>query len=223
MTSRQKEYAAPPIFEAVIELRFDPAWSETQIRKLAKAIGREFPNLRDETEVEFKVELVGDEPTPSVVSKSPSLRMSTENEENSVTIRKDRIFLSRLAPYCGWEQFEERFRFLHKILLREFKSRTLKRIGLRYRNRIDIPIDDSRPVIDYEDYLSAYIKLPELLDPLGFYTWRIDKPFEDLGLRAMVASETIAPEIPKTGAFLLDIDVYGSPTTPLGKFELSEH
>ncbi len=215
-------YSAPPIFEAVIELRLDPHLSDSQIRKLAKMMAREYPNVRDETEVEFKIDLIGEEPKPSVVSKSPSLRLSSDNEVNSVTVKKDRIFLSRLAPYCGWGEFFDRFSFVLKSISKEYKSRNVKRLGLRYRNRIDIPIDEAVPVLHYEDYLSAHITLPEVLDPLGFYTWRIDKPFEKLGLRAMVASETVPPEIPKTGAFLLDIDVYFSPNISFGKVDFSE-
>lgn len=83
--------------------------------------------------------------------------------------------------------------------------RKIVQLGVRYINRIDIPLD--RPIIRYEDYLTINLSLPESWDGINNYGWRIEKTYREQGFHAIVQSAVIAPEIPNHAAFLLDIDL----------------
>lgn len=83
--------------------------------------------------------------------------------------------------------------------------RKIIQLGVRYINRIDVPING--PITRYEDYLTINLSLPEDWDGIGSYAWRFERPYPELASLAIVQSAIIAPEIPNHAAFLLDIDV----------------
>lgn len=70
-------------------------------------------------------------------------------------------------PYPGWENFFQRFVRDWELWKRVVGHQHVIRIGVRYINRIDIPI--TGPVVDYESFLSIYPKLPDELGSVLAY------------------------------------------------------
>jgi uncharacterized protein (TIGR04255 family) len=194
------KYRAPPIIEAVIQFTFAEPLTDGDFNRVAKRFGREYENGQRLERRDAHVDL----PNRSTrFEAKPLMRLSSSDEADILTIQVESLSWARLAPYEGWDPFVARasrdFEILHKIL----GYRKLTRIGVRYINRLDVPRDG--PIVRYEDYLKINIAIPEQWETIQNYGWRFEKDFN--GLRAIVQSAIAEPEVPETGAFILDIDV----------------
>lgn len=216
-----QKYPAPPIIDSVIELRFENPLSKRAFEQIARKIAPEydFHEIGEEAEVEVRVESGG--VTPRL--KNPRAVHTFSGQDQTDRLRFDpfKIFWGCLPPYEGWEPFEARvFRDLERFP-RKVGLPAIQRIGVRFRNRLDVPVKDSG-VASYEDYIGVNIELPAIFDPHDGYVWKVVKHFRDRGLSATVASGIIEPEVPKTVAILLDIDVYKEMDLPSSLDDLKQ-
>lgn len=195
-------YDAPPIIEAVVQFRYSEPLSKSMFNKLRKRMKREYSNELAQFSKGVRVDFETEKASFSVESQS---RLSSPDEADVLVVSESSLSWSRLAPYQGWVPFWERVqrdaRFAHEIS----GFRKLEQMGVRYINRIDIPVEGE--ITWYEHYLTINLTLPPFCEPVNNYGWRFERDYTDLGLRAIVQSATIAPEIPQHAAFLLDIDV----------------
>ena len=211
--AQDQSYPNPPITEAVLEFRFAEPVSKRALTRLSKQIGRSYSTVQPQKEVQFQVNVKTRE--TEYKSEVDVFRHTSEDQADIFIARPDMLIWSRLAPYEGWNSFMERVHAQLVTVLELLKARKFSRIGMRYINRIDVPPDKKADILRYEDYLSINIMLPQELDPLDSYYWRIERQFRDLGLGAMMQSATLVPEIPGMGSFLLDIDVFTSAAVPV--------
>lgn len=201
-----QKYPAPPIFDAIVELRFARELPSKVVGQIASAVkkGYDSHNAQESVKVEVRIDPSG--PQSHISEPSPVNLMSNADQTDQARIETDKIHWSRLAPYEGWDQFSSRvFSDLHRIP-RKVGFPPLSRIGLRYRNRIDVPLDE-RQTGRYEDYLTVNISLPAMLDPLNGYEWRVVKKFKSEGLELNLFSAVILSPIPNCTGILLDIDI----------------
>ncbi len=195
-------YDAPPVIEAVIQFRYAAPGSKALQAKLLKRLKREYAN-------ELALQAVGAnvnfEKQEAAFVAEPQSRLSSLDETDVLIVHATTLTWSRLAPYQGWDALLERVSRDVKIAHEVAGLRKIVQLGVRYINRIDIPLD--RPIIRYEDYLTINLSLPESWDGINNYGWRIEKTYREQGFHAIVQSAVIAPEIPNHAAFLLDIDL----------------
>ena len=115
---------------------------------------------------------------------------------------------SRLAPYNGWESFEPWVRKNWKIWRKITKYTKIKRIGVRYINRIDIPAKTG-DIIDIEDYLTVFPKYPEphLLTSFTKYTIQIEGPFSIEGFYLIINTNVVKSPLIDHFSIVLDLDL----------------
>ena len=66
-----RNYAKPPIVEAVIELRFDPGMSESKMAKYVREVRANYPNATSLYEVEIKIDASSTgEPLPNEIGRA---------------------------------------------------------------------------------------------------------------------------------------------------------
>ena len=215
-------YSSPPIFECVMELRFRDTPRSKFAEKAARRIEGYYDHSHTDRLVNFEVTVVEGSVRTSSTEPSPFIKLSSSDQTDACTLSTDKIYWTRLAPYKGWNEFIGRIERDLAALSRDVGQRTLSRIGLRYRNRIDVPIEQPTQICRYEDFLEVKINLPDLLDPTSGFEWRISKEFPNLGLAAVVMSGVMQPVIPLMGAFLLDIDVFAQIDGALDRTHISE-
>ena len=88
---------------------------------------------------------------------------------NSVFFRHDTFICSRLAPYTGWDDFFARTVRAWEVWRKSAGHTVLSRIGVRYVNRIDVPVANTA-LVRPEDVLNVFPKSPEDLGaPLSAY------------------------------------------------------
>ncbi|MCA3722216.1 TIGR04255 family protein [Phenylobacterium sp.] len=214
-------YPAPPIIDAIVELRFKAPLHRREHDRAVKALKPCYDIHKEMTEVDvqLKVENGKIEAQPG---KSKIVHVLSNNDQNDFCrVEESKFHWSRLPPYEGWPRFETRVIRDVQNIRRKIRFPNLERVGVRYRNRIDVP-EDSRGVFSYEEYLSVNINLPNLLNPHDGYQWKIDKHFAKKEISATVISGIIPSEIPGTIAVLLDIDVYVVDNLPADEDNLSK-
>ncbi len=118
--------------------------------------------------------------------------------------------MSRLAPYQSWALFSQEARRLWNRYRDSVRPVAMQRLGLRYINRIDIPL----PMNDFGDYLATVpIVAPQLPRTLSNFLMSLTIPMEGdvtATITEAILNQPIAThqgEKPNTVSILLDIDV----------------
>ena len=197
-------YSAAPILEAVIEIRLAEPLGNLAKTKIQKRLMRNYVNFAELHEREAKVDLANQ--TTSYSKPRHIGTLSSGDETDRLVIRPANYVWARLAPYQGWSPYIERVARDLEDIHAVAGYQKVERIGVRYINRIDVPVSDD-VIVRYEDYLALCLKLPDEMESINNYSWRFERSYLDRGLLAIVSSATVAAEVPGTGAFTLDIDV----------------
>jgi uncharacterized protein (TIGR04255 family) len=205
--AKAKRYPAAPIFDAVIELRFKKPLSAIEIASVVRALKPGYEKHEQTGEVEVMVRIEGERVEPSISDPRPVHIFSNADQNDFCRLERGKLHWSRMPPYDCWETLQARMTRDLTKLPKKLGFRPLERVGVRFQNRIDVPLEVG-PVTYYEKYLSVNISLPALLDPHNSYMWTVVKSFEEKQLGARVASGIVEPVLPNTMAVSLDIDVF---------------
>lgn len=226
---KRKRYAEPPIEEAVCELRFaDSSWNPTIPGVYYQRIKREYSAQPVEVGgIEATIEQT---PTtlPNVsVRQSPSrTRFSTADETNLIHLGPTSLTINRLRPYERWEAFKAQIDHALGAYFEVMGTISVTRIGVRYINKVLIPIKPDE-LVQLQRYFTCHpqdlseIEHGDMPDQLlgviskQLYGW-------DSSVRMMrTFALTEAPE--GHVGFLLDIDVFRSfsPTSESRAWDVS--
>lgn len=195
----------------MIQFRFDQPMSENQIARFLKALRADYPQSKEIRRVQFKVNTEAGE-----IEKTDDPnqhRLANEEENRLVIVGHDSILVSHLAPYGGWEELERAAEFAWKTSRKIAGVRKLVRYGVRYINRLDLPLDSDGSV-DYEEYLALRIRLPEDFDSLNAYEIKFSFDMHDIQAAGTVSSKVAEQVIIDHGAFYLDIDISSTYNLP---------
>ena len=210
-----KIYSHAPITEAVIELRVDSEVSQKEQEKVVQRLKKDYPHSQhlNKFNVNFNASPTGSGVT---VSQQPQGFRLTSNDQADVTIITPlNIATARLAPYLGWNVFRGRAVAVWKVWKRVTKHRSVARVGIRFINRIDIPLDD-RNQIPIEDYLTFYPQAPVIGTlPMISYLAQITLPTHNPLWTATLTSTVVPSPLLKHMSLLLDIDVFRTQEIPM--------
>lgn len=208
-------YSRPPITEAVVQFRVNNQIDLNVLKKIADKLKRKgYPNQKpiSKNDINF-VQNASD--LDVTVRHSPGYHMSSDDEADIVILEPDSLLISRLAPYPGWDSFYERVKSVWKLWKSADKTQNISRVGIRYINRIDIPINESE-VINIEDYLNFYPKDCTFIDvPMSNYLIQITKKTSNPLWSTIITSTQHQPVLTATLSLLLDIDVSRTEEIPL--------
>lgn len=195
-------YPTAPITEAVVALTFSDKASVASLKGASKRLGDSLEN--EQVQAVQSIQLNFPSVEAKVKKESDLFRRSNSDETKIVCLRNDSVSCSVLAPYSGWDEYisfiDESYSKLSKFL----KGREVCRVGMRYINRIDVPLDVKGTAV-FEDYLELRINIPDIVPEVGHYSFQFQTKINDLNL--IVQSGVIETVIPKTAAFLIDIDL----------------
>lgn len=213
------KYSAPPIIEALAQIYYEEAISDADLKKVVGRMKRRYANQTSLKVNSAQVDMVNQ---GAKFESTDQFKFSSSDETEILTVDHQSFTWSKLAPYEGWDNIHGRISEESKDINSVIPYRKASRLGLRYINRIDVPMNDK--ICRYEDYLTINISIPECWPVVTNYAWRVERTFED-NFVGILQSAVIAPELPNTGAFLLDIDIVLGDNVPhkhtdvLKKFE----
>ena len=215
----RRTYRNPPIVEAVCEFRFvtDPDnWDLTFPGKLHSELQKAYPGKPRSQQI-FHTEFQEQpEEGPSVKSRVETrVNFTTKDGQKLVSVGSDVLSVSGLAPYEGWEKFEPRIREAFNVYVGVVKPSAVRRVGVRYINKIGIPRDDRGATLELPEYFrcgpASIGELPPIVRSLFM---RIEHAYEDEA--KLVLTFGTAKSAEGTQGFLLDLDVVSEPETNLG-------
>jgi uncharacterized protein (TIGR04255 family) len=198
-------YVSPPIVEAAFDLQFDEPLSESEVRRLGRSMMQSGSKLEEQFDISVTVG-----PAPGQAQSAAGfggLRLTNSEATYMVVMRRLGFATIRLAPYNGWDQFEADAWGNYNAFKKALGHRKLKRIALRYINRIDIPGPDA----EMKQYVKVGAKLPDAFDGGAFH---VNFVSEYKGVKMILNyGEAISPLV-NYSAFLVDIDVYHDQDIP---------
>ncbi len=202
-------YVRPPITEAVIGLTFADTIDNKTLETVSKQFAGHYPAHQAVKNVEFHFDLTegAGKKHEAVATQSEvhGHKRSTPDMSEIVLVLPTSLVVSQLAPYPSWDVFFKRFLRDWRIWKRSVKHRVIKRIGVRYINRIDIPVDGL--IVNHELYLSVYPKVPELLSPLNAFVVQTISGFDDIKCRLTLNSAVVESPVLNRQSFSLDLDI----------------
>ena len=171
LTEQFSPLSHAPIAEAVIEMRAhaEVPWEESGIRSQLAPLLPGYPKIESQSEFEHEMQFG---PGQDTVQRHRDLgwrglRCESADHVHITQFNRDGFVFSRLRPYDRWEQFHAEAIRLWKIHRDLAAPSGVQRLGLRFINRIELPVDGPRP----DDYLRmTYEVLPEMsLSRVGFF------------------------------------------------------
>ena len=204
----EQPYKQPPITEAVIGLRFAAPIETGDVEKVSAALKSFYP-LQQPIRgigVHLNVPPGREGATTAQPIETHGSRLSTEDQTQIALVWPAQFIFSQLAPYPGWDVFFERFCRDWALWKRTLSYRKLTRIGVRYINRIDIPVATT-PIIQHEEYLNIYPHLPAALDLVTSYSVVAQRPAPDIGCILTLNSSSAPSPLLGHAAFIFDQDI----------------
>lgn len=212
--SNEREYAAPPVVEALCEAYFSGGkWDPTLPGLFFQRIRAEFPNRALAQEVGAAPGGHFGEADAGLGSGASRMQFHEKNGSRIVQFTKDLLVVNQLRPYPGfdaWRPVAVEMLSLYRELVRPEK---LDRIGLRYINRVVIP----KTSFHMSEFFGVYAIVPqELGGEYASFLVRVEVPpiFPDHRLLITLSSEP--SRLPGAVEILLDLyDVVGESDRPL--------
>lgn len=220
-----KQYANPPLVEAICDFHFEPgpAWDWTIPGLVYDRIRQDFP-LKTQLDAAISVMFGMSPPAPNFPGMG---RMQFRRADGAalVQLAPDNLTVNHLQPYPGWLRYREMI-FNALAIYREVASpKGLRRVALRYINRIGIPrsalTEGSGAQI--EDYVLSLPSVPESI-PQTFSNWaqRIEIPLDSAPTTLILQSGTLPGDAASPVVFLLDLEISPPPQSPVALNAASE-
>lgn len=201
-----RKYKNPPIIEAICEFRFEPGqpWDLTIPGMLYEKMRTHFPLRRQASAFQFSI---GTKPEDSEAHVEPAGRMQffREDEKALVQVARDLLVVNHLKPYPTWQEFLPLANQALDAYRHVANPKGLRRIGLRYINRVEIP--GPRMELEHHFHFRPFLG-PDLPENFASFIVGIEIPYEDSRDRLRVQLSTAAAQMPDTVSIVLDLDYF---------------
>jgi uncharacterized protein (TIGR04255 family) len=177
------------------------------IEKVNDKFGSHYPQHQRVENLKLEVQLsAGQTDAPATaIDREGGYRRSSSDMTQLLVLWRSAFVVSQLAPYPGWDEFIQRFSRDWKVWKRVMGFQTISRLGVRYINRIDIPL--SGDVVEHEAFLNVYPRLPDVLGPVGAYAVQAVLPLEEIGCKLTLNSAVVPAPILGHASFVIDQDI----------------
>lgn len=207
-----------PIVEAVLDIStvLPKTINQDELASLQSKLGQAYPTKQIRTEWTGQVEFKPNQQPVTKTSSSPAgYLFSSGDGKQVVQARKDGFGFSRLKPYQDWQSLSAEARKLWKLYAGLLKPEKVTRFGLRYINRLDLPL----PFANFKEYILTGPEIaPGLPQGLSTFFFRVVIPDEQTE-GFVTVTETIEQVDGLKGILplILDIDVFR-----LGSFPVAD-
>jgi len=201
-----KVYIKPPVIEAVCEFRLtsDTKWDLTIPGLVYEKLKEDFP-IKEQREIqEFDV-IQDPDGVKQRVKRSDRVLFFKEDKKLFIQVGPHFLAINCLKPYPKWEMYKPNISKAFGVLSDVLETIKLRRIGLQYRNRIDIPGNN----IDLDDYFEFGINLGRhITQPMVDFIAGCTLSFSENSDLCRIQLTNITSDIPETTTVLLDINYF---------------
>jgi uncharacterized protein (TIGR04255 family) len=204
-----QKYSKPPITEAVIAIAVKAATDDEMLEKMTRRFADNYPPPVQRVHLATNVEIQITDRGIQVRQPPPGYKLVSADGTDVILLVPNQIITSRMAPYPGWEALVSRARENWDIWKRAAGWHEVARIGVRFTNRLDIPMRSQEP-IDLDEYLTVSPRLAPiegLSQPMDQFAVNARAPLGKDNCQLILNVGSIPSPLVATGSFLLDIDV----------------
>jgi uncharacterized protein (TIGR04255 family) len=198
-----------PITEAVIEIKAQLP-EETDLKSLESFhdhIKNRFPEKQEQRflKADFKLSQKDTPITLPTKTGTHGYLFRSHKEKKVVQSKIDGFAFNKLKPYENWELFRSEGRELWELYFKIANPIKIIRIGLRYINRIEVPV----PFDDFSEYLLTNPQIaPQLPQEVSHFFMRLEVPNPDIEATAIITQTMDKPTKTQRLPLILDIDVF---------------
>lgn len=206
-----------PVMEAIIDI-FVTLPKGTTLKKLYdfhEEIKAEFPKIKTRKKWTGNICISNEQAEiQSTQGEIEGYWFTTDTESKIIQFRLDGYSFNKLKPYKSWDSFKNEAMIYWDKYKKIAVPTTVSRIGIRYINRIDIPL----PITDISEYFQTRPEISEKLPQgLSGFLMRLVIPLPDI-----IKDDPISPiayvtqtigkisEDKKTIPFIFDINIQGN-------------
>lgn len=213
-----RHYPRAPITEAIIDLRVQLPQG-VDVERISQAFDREasrYPNKKVLAKAVGRVRL-GAEMAASTSATQIGFVLTNADETLICQPTIEGFTLSKLTPYESWEPFRDEARRLWNIYREAIQPEAVRRLAVRYINRIDIP----EPVGDLSSYLRTLPSIaPELPQVLDNFLMQLVIRQSDIESTMKLSEAVVESPKPETASVVLDIDIFRADNIPVDEAAL---
>lgn len=212
MTGSSPEYERfpkDPIVEAILALDVaaPTPLDASLIGEFHEAIRTEYPDRAEPLELasQFDFSATGRSMAQSVAQRTVGYEFRSVDGQTVIRVLERGFSFHHLRPYPGWSTFREQARSAWGIYRRIFSPEKIERIGLRYLDRIELPL----PFADLKEFLRTYPEVAPSIDT-GFASYLLRLVFPDADIPAVGRiTQAIEPVRADVGfvPLVFDVDV----------------
>lgn len=215
--SSSRKYKKPPITEAIINFGFGEPIDAGTIAKFKSKLSNEYPLSTDWKETTIAVN-PGTRAT-TFQDAVTGYRLSSLDQADVFIAGDTRYAVARLAPYTGWEHLRDRARRGWDLLRILTEYRKIVQIGVRFINRVDIPVEQiakdaqGESFVRTEDFFQFYLDIKQPpFPPLASHMMQAVFPLDDG--KVVVNSGSVPSPLLNHFSYALDIDVVRDRNVP---------
>ena len=221
-SERARQYRLAPIVDAIIEVRFTNEVTDDLKETASDKFQASYELKENVSHQQISVSISAESaPETNVQSLANLIKRSSLDQPRFVQIGNDLLNVAAGAPYKGWDVLFGDFKSAFLVCKKTWGFRPIRRIGVRFINRIDLPCNDEG-IVDYEEYLNLRIKLPPEFPAINYYDLAFSTPLTDIRSLATIRSGVVQPAVPGLISFNLDIDLVCESEPPQREAELFE-
>ena len=134
-----------PIQEALLDIQvvLPPDFAVTTLKLFGSGLEERFPETQERIELVQGMQFTpgGDLQSSATTRSLNGYLFISKTEGKTVQARRDGFTFNKLRPYSKWKDFTEEAKELWGHYESLAKPQKIKRLGLRYINRMEIPPD----------------------------------------------------------------------------------
>lgn len=199
----KKVYTYPPVIEALCEIMFAGSqWDSTIPGLFFEKIKDTYPKKKELDTIEAEVTLSKDVQGSRFANVGKRMQFVREDGSQMVQVEKDLLVVNQLRPYQSFEQWKQVVDSMLPLYIDLTHPTGIKKVGVRYINKIVIPADRYR----MEDYFSLYPQVPEhLARSHGKFLMRLEIPPTHKGHGLVITFASVHSDVSTTSAAMLDL------------------
>jgi uncharacterized protein (TIGR04255 family) len=203
-----EHYPNAPIQEALIDIQVTapPDFAIGQLKSFGQGLEKHFPEVQENVQLihGLQFSLGGESQTFSSSKTVDGYLFKSKTDGKTIQARRDSFTFNKLRPYTDWKDFGSEAKELWQRYSELAKPVAIRRLGLRYINRIEVP----QGILDLREICLLFPDIPQTIPQgLAEFFQRFVAP-KDNGLISAVslALDYLRPEA--RPAIILDIDVF---------------
>jgi uncharacterized protein (TIGR04255 family) len=206
-------YAKDPINEAVIQIATSTRAPLESLAKIAGHFKEDYPLQDPLTNLDFSIDATGS--AARFKQEMSGYRLTSAKNPDILIVGPESVLAARLVPYAGWEQLLGAIKRVWTQWRSAGNPSSVSRLGVRYINRLDVPIEKSSK-LNLSEYLNFFPNVPNFSSkPMAGFFLQSTVPTELDHWSVTLSSTVLQPQpLIDTVSILLDIDVFRTEKIP---------